>query len=104
MSVVRSAGVGRIVLFFLICLALLLFVRRGHVTLELHSTSQPAPRPMAFHAYLFRAARGARSVGSLLWGVALLITRGFAILIGMHAAWNFGDWMRSSGGKAEGGI
>ena len=41
-------------------------------------------------------------VGSLLFGMAAIATRGLAIPIGLHAAWNFGDWMR--GGKASGGL
>lgn len=31
--------------------------------------------------------------GSLLFGVAAIATRGLAIPIGLHAAWNFGDWV-----------
>jgi membrane protease YdiL (CAAX protease family) len=49
-------------------------------------------------AGLFAAIAGA-CVGSMLFGIASLTTRGLAIPIGIHAAWNFGDWMRSSGGK-----
>jgi uncharacterized protein len=37
-------------------------------------------------------------VGSLLFGMAAIATRGIALPIGIHAAWNIGDWMR--GGKA----
>lgn len=33
------------------------------------------------------------AVGSLLFGMAALATRGLAVPIGMHAAWNFGQWM-----------
>jgi uncharacterized protein len=33
-------------------------------------------------------------VGSLLFGMAAIATRGLAVPIGLHAAWNFGDWMR----------
>jgi membrane protease YdiL (CAAX protease family) len=32
-------------------------------------------------------------VGSLLFGAAALATRGLALPIGLHAAWNFGQWM-----------
>ncbi len=31
-------------------------------------------------------------VGSLLFGMAALATRGLAVPIGLHAAWNFGTW------------
>lgn len=41
-------------------------------------------------------------VGSLLFGMAAIATRGLAVPIGLHAAWNFGDWMH--GGKNSGGI
>ena len=41
-------------------------------------------------------------VGSLLFGMAAIATRGLAVPIGLHAAWNFGDWMH--GGKASGGL
>jgi uncharacterized protein len=41
-------------------------------------------------------------VGSLLFGMAALATRGLAVPIGIHAAWNFGDWMH--GGKGPGGL
>ena len=33
------------------------------------------------------------AVGSLLFGMASLTTRGLAMPIGIHAAWNFGQWM-----------
>lgn len=42
------------------------------------------------------------AVGSLLFGMAAIATRGLAVPIGLHAAWNFGDWMH--GGKASGGL
>ena len=38
-----------------------------------------------------RALVGA-AVGSLLFGMAALATRGLAVPIGVHAAWNFGQW------------
>jgi membrane protease YdiL (CAAX protease family) len=48
-----------------------------------------------------RALLGA-SVGSLLFGMAAIATRGLALPIGLHAAWNFGDWIL--GGKGPGGV
>jgi membrane protease YdiL (CAAX protease family) len=42
------------------------------------------------------------AIGSLLFGMASIATRGLAVPIGMHAAWNIGDWMR--GYKAEPGL
>jgi len=41
-------------------------------------------------------------VGSLLFGMAANATRGLALPIGLHAAWNLGDWMR--GGKGSSGL
>lgn len=41
-------------------------------------------------------------VGSLLFGMAALATPGLAVPIGIHAAWNLGDWMH--GGKGAGGL
>jgi membrane protease YdiL (CAAX protease family) len=41
-------------------------------------------------------------VGSLLFGMAALSTRGLAVPVGLHAAWNFGDWML--GGKGSAGL
>lgn len=32
-------------------------------------------------------------VGSILFGMAALTTRGLAVPIGVHAAWNFGEWI-----------
>jgi uncharacterized protein len=48
-----------------------------------------------------RALLGA-GVGSLLFGMAALTTRGLAVPIGLHAAWNFGDWIL--GGKGSPGL
>jgi membrane protease YdiL (CAAX protease family) len=48
-----------------------------------------------------RALLGA-GVGSLLFGMAAIATRGLAVPIGLHAAWNFGDWML--GGKDSPGV
>src|ERR1700733_245175 len=48
-----------------------------------------------------RALLGA-GVGSLLFGMAAIATRGLAVPIGLHAAWNFGDWMM--GGKDSSGL
>jgi membrane protease YdiL (CAAX protease family) len=42
------------------------------------------------------------AIGSLLFGMASIATRGLAVPIGMHAAWNVGDWLR--GYKAEPGL
>jgi membrane protease YdiL (CAAX protease family) len=41
-------------------------------------------------------------MGSLLFGMASIATRGLAIPIGIHAAWNFGDWIR--GNRPEPGV
>jgi len=41
-------------------------------------------------------------VGSLLFGMAAIATDGLAVPIGLHAAWNFGDWMH--GGKDSAGL
>jgi hypothetical protein len=41
-------------------------------------------------------------VGSLLFGMAALVTRGLALPIGLHAAWNFGQW--TLGEKESSGI
>jgi uncharacterized protein len=41
-------------------------------------------------------------VGSLLFGMASIATRGLAVPIGVHAAWNFGTWLL--GMKGEGGV
>lgn len=46
-----------------------------------------------------RALLGA-SVGSLLFGMAAIATRGLALPIGLHAAWNFGDWILGGKGSA----
>ncbi len=40
--------------------------------------------------------------GGLLWGMSALATRGLAVPIGLHAAWNFGSW--SAGNRAETGL
>jgi hypothetical protein len=42
------------------------------------------------------------AIGSLLFGMAALATRGLAVPIGMHAAWNFGQWVL--GGKESPGL
>lgn len=41
-------------------------------------------------------------LGALVFGMAALVTRGIALPLGLHAAWNFGDWMR--GGKGDQGL
>jgi hypothetical protein len=46
-----------------------------------------------------RAILGA-GVGSLSFGMASIATRGLAIPIGMHAAFNFGQWMLGLRGQA----
>jgi hypothetical protein len=38
----------------------------------------------------------------LLWGMSAIATRGLAVPIGLHAAWNFANW--SAGGRAETGL
>jgi len=40
--------------------------------------------------------------GALLFGTAALASGGLALPIGMHVAWNLGDWLR--GGRGGGGI
>lgn len=41
-------------------------------------------------------------VGALVFGMAALATRGIALPLGLHAAWNLADWVR--GGKGDGGM
>jgi len=41
-------------------------------------------------------------VGCLLFGMAAIATGGLAVPIGLHAAWNFGDWLR--GNKQSNGL
>jgi uncharacterized protein len=50
---------------------------------------------------LSRALLGA-GVGSLMFGMAAIATRGLAVPIGLHTAWNFGDWIL--GGKGSPGL
>lgn len=40
--------------------------------------------------------------GGLLWGMSAIATRGLAVPIGLHAAWNFTSW--SAGNRAETGL
>ena len=40
-------------------------------------------------------------VGSLLYGMAAIATRGLALPIGLHAAWNYGYWMRGTRGSGR---
>ncbi len=40
--------------------------------------------------------------GGLLWGMSAIATRGLAVPIGLHAAWNFASW--SAGSRAETGL
>jgi len=42
------------------------------------------------------------AVGSLLFGMASIATRGLAVPVGIHAAWNIGDWMR--GNRSQPGL
>ena len=44
----------------------------------------------------FAQALWGAAVGSLLFGMASIATRGLAMPIGIHAAWNVGDWMRGN--------
>ena len=41
-------------------------------------------------------------LGALVFGMAALASRGLAFPIGLHAAWNIGDWAR--GTKGDGGL
>ncbi len=41
-------------------------------------------------------------MGSLLFGMAAIATRGIAVPVGIHAARNIGDWLR--GGKSMPGV
>jgi membrane protease YdiL (CAAX protease family) len=52
--------------------------------------------------YTWENALVGAGVGSLLFGMAAIATRGLAVPIGLHVAWNFGDWIR--GGKGSGGV
>ncbi len=45
-------------------------------------------------------ALGGVALGSLLFGAAALATRGLAVPIGLHAAWNFGQWTLGLKGAA----
>ena len=40
--------------------------------------------------------------GGLLWGMSAIATRGLAVPIGLHAAWNFANW--TAGGRSETGL
>jgi membrane protease YdiL (CAAX protease family) len=52
--------------------------------------------------YTWENALFGTGVGSLLFGMAAIATRSLALPIGLHAAWNVGDWIR--GGKGSGGL
>jgi membrane protease YdiL (CAAX protease family) len=52
--------------------------------------------------YSWRNAILGAFAGSLLFGMAALATRGLAVPIGLHAAWNFGQWIL--GQKAVSGL
>jgi len=43
--------------------------------------------------YAWTSALLGAFVGSLLFGMAVLTMRGLALPIGLHAAWNFGQWV-----------
>lgn len=60
-----------------------------------------AAEHMLAGAAWWQALLGA-GMGSIFFGVAALRTRGLAVPIGLHAAWNCGDWML--GGKGSGGV
>jgi len=40
--------------------------------------------------------------GGILWGMSAIATRGLAVPIGLHAAWNFSNW--TAGGRHETGL
>lgn len=40
--------------------------------------------------------------GGLVWGMSAIATRGLAVPIGLHAAWNFASW--TAGNRAETGL
>ena len=40
--------------------------------------------------------------GGLLWGMSAVATRGLAVPIGLHAAWNFAGW--TAGSRSEVGL
>jgi membrane protease YdiL (CAAX protease family) len=40
--------------------------------------------------------------GGLLWGMSAIATRGLAVPIGLHAAWNFASW--TAGARSETGL
>ncbi len=47
----------------------------------------------AVAGYPWKIAVSGVLVGSLLFGAAALVTRGLAVPVGIHLAWNFGSWM-----------
>ncbi|HEX6627835.1 MAG TPA: CPBP family intramembrane glutamic endopeptidase [Gemmatimonadaceae bacterium] len=114
---VRSEGVGFLDLLTSLIIYLLLSCReelafRGYPLRRLNAlfglwTSQFI---VAFVFALEHVAGGSTwvqalfgaGVGSLLFGMASIATKGLAVPIGLHAAWNFGDWMH--GGKGSGGL
>jgi membrane protease YdiL (CAAX protease family) len=51
----------------------------------------------ALGGYSWSNALLGSATGSLLFGMAAIATRGLAVPIGLHAAWNFGQWV--VGGK-----
>ena len=52
--------------------------------------------------YTFKQAFLGAGIGAILFGIAALKSKGIALPVGLHAAWNFGQW--SIGFKNEAGI
>lgn len=52
--------------------------------------------------YTFKQAFLGAGIGAILFGIAALKTKGIALPVGLHAAWNFGQW--AIGFKNEPGI
>ena len=52
--------------------------------------------------YTLKQAFLGAGIGSILFGIAALKSKGIALPVGLHAAWNFGQW--SIGFKNEAGI
>lgn len=114
---VRSGSVGFLDVFTLLIAYLLLASReelafRGYPLRRLKSMLGLWPAQLII-ALVFAAehviggatwaqALYGAAVGSLLFGMAAIATGGLAVPIGLHAAWNFGDWMH--GGKGPGGV
>jgi len=52
--------------------------------------------------YTFKQAFLGAGIGAILFGIAALKTKGIALPVGLHAAWNFGQW--TIGFKNEPGV